>query len=500
MSGHVVPQQLGSEASPSIRPKSVPVGRKAWEWISNARKNWADLTLSTKFAIASCIAIATAMALTGAWVDHRLKTSVVDNAAMASARVIERVVQSHVQDLNTASPINDEAKRVLANLISDHALGHRILQIKLWRLDGSLAYSSNSAGASNHPVIAAELRSALSGHVVHHFDDRHNDPSSPPSSNQPSKFEVYAPLYKTGTRELIGVGEFYEDATNLHRAIAEARHQSWLVVGLLTLGMLGALFSIVNRGSTLIIQQRNALEATIEQQSVLLAQNEFLQADNKQAHIECAQLSDKIMRRVGADLHDGPAQLLGLALLRLDELKPRADQPNSTEAISTRDALDAVRGATQDALREIRSISAGVALPDCEVKSTTELIQAAVQNHERRTKTRVQSTLTALPDRLPPQVSVCIYRFVQEGLFNAARHAQGRGQTVTAYADDDTVTVTVSDTGPGFDPKAMPTREDALGLAGLRHRVDLLGGVFRIQSTPGLGTTLTAVIPREANR
>jgi signal transduction histidine kinase len=494
MSGHVVPQQLGSDASQTIRPKSVPVGPSAWE---RANLAWNELTLSTRFAIASCFTIATAMLITGAWIDHRLKTSVVDHAAMASARVIERVIQTHVQSLANGGPVSDEAKQVLTNLIGNHALGHRVLMIKLWRTDGSMAYSSNASTASDHPMITDELAAALAGRVVHHFDDRHKDATGASSNSVPAKFEVYAPIYKNGTRELIGVGEFYEEATTLHSAISQARQQCWLVVGLLTLGMLGTLFGIVNHGSTLIVQQKNALEATIQQQSILLAQNEFLQADNKQAHIECAELSDKIMRRVGADLHDGPAQLLGLALLRLDELKPGSAPDTAANLSSAHEALDTVRSATQDALNEIRSISAGVALPDYNIKSTTELIRAAIQNHERRTKTRVQTTLSALPDQLPPQVSTCIYRFVQEGLTNAARHAFGRGQAVTASATPETITVTVSDTGPGFAPTHSPLNDDALGLAGLRHRIDLLGGLFMIQSTPGLGTTLTAVIPRE---
>jgi signal transduction histidine kinase len=499
MSGHVVPQQLGSEGSQTIRPKSVPVGHTARELVSRAQTVWADLTLSTKFAIASCFTVATAMILTGSWVNHRLQTTIIDNAALASARVIERVIQSQVQDLNTWAPISAESNAALTNLISDHAVGHRILKIKLWRLDGSLAYTSEPAAKSTHPSISDELFRALQGQLVAHMDRGHDD-ANPHQATKESVFEVYAPIYQKSTRQVIGVGEFYEDATALNNAITQARQQTWLVVGLLTLGMLGTLFSIVNRGSTLIVQQRDALEATIAQQSVLLAQNEFLQADNKQAHIECAELSDKIMRRVGADLHDGPAQLLGLALLRLDELKPSNPPNASTGQLPPSDPLTAIRSATQEALHEIRSISAGVALPDCDVKSTAELIRAAIQNHERRTTTRVHSTLTDLPDQLPTQVSVCIYRFVQEGLSNSARHAQGRGQTVTATADDKTVTITVSDTGPGFTPATVPTRANALGLAGLRHRIDLLGGLFMIQSTPGLGTTLTAVIPREASQ
>ncbi len=82
---------------------------------------------------------------------------------------------------------------------------------------------------------------------------------------------------------------------------------------------------------------------------------------------------------------------------------------------------------------------------------------------------------------------ICIYRFVQEALNNAWRHAGGVAQSVAQRIEAGQLVVEVSDEGSGFDPAAA--RPEGLGLAGLRERVESLGGAFAIRSSPA-GTTL----------
>ena len=82
---------------------------------------------------------------------------------------------------------------------------------------------------------------------------------------------------------------------------------------------------------------------------------------------------------------------------------------------------------------------------------------------------------------------ICIYRLVQEGLNNAARHAGGAGQRVAAVYSDQHLDITVADKGPGFE--IGQARDGSLGLAGLRERIESLGGDFGIESSP-TGTRL----------
>jgi len=87
-------------------------------------------------------------------------------------------------------------------------------------------------------------------------------------------------------------------------------------------------------------------------------------------------------------------------------------------------------------------------------------------------------------------LKICVYRFVQEGLTNAFRHADGMGQAVSARGTQ-VLEVSVSDDGQGF-ATGGPAAGTGLGLAGLRARIEAIGGRLEVCSTPGLGTHLAA--------
>ncbi len=99
----------------------------------------------------------------------------------------------------------------------------------------------------------------------------------------------------------------------------------------------------------------------------------------------------------------------------------------------------------------------------------------------------VELQLTKPPERLSHAAKICIYRFVQETLNNGFRHGGGIGQRVSQRMDGDRVMIEVVDSGPGFDPDTvLPT---SLGLAGLRERIESLGGTFEVV-TAATGTTV----------
>jgi signal transduction histidine kinase len=86
---------------------------------------------------------------------------------------------------------------------------------------------------------------------------------------------------------------------------------------------------------------------------------------------------------------------------------------------------------------------------------------------------------------------ICIYRFVQEGLNNTYRHGAAIGQTVHVVSDGRELTVEVADKGPGFS-HSNSFGGGGLGLAGLRARVESLGGKFSLETQSGSGTRLRA--------
>jgi signal transduction histidine kinase len=100
----------------------------------------------------------------------------------------------------------------------------------------------------------------------------------------------------------------------------------------------------------------------------------------------------------------------------------------------------------------------------------------------------------ALPHEAPLATKIAVYRVLAEALSNATRHGGGVDVRVTAQTDGGRLALEVSDAGPGFEAGAAsdPTR---LGLAGMRERVELLGGRLEVTSAPGSGTRVQVLLP-----
>ena len=235
-------------------------------------------------------------------------------------------------------------------------------------------------------------------------------------------------------------------------------------------------------------EQATALQMALTELKRLLEQNEGLRRHLQLSNQRIGQINEHVLQKVGADLHDGPAQLLTYALLRLRKLGPAEEDDQGGDNPTQ---LQLIRSVLTDVLTEIRNVSAGLSLPQLNGASLEETVRLAASMHQGHTGTKVSISIDDAPDVVPEALKVCIYRFVQEALTNANRHAEGRGQRVSIKGGDG-LTIAVADSGPGFDPDAL---SGGLGLTGMRARVGSLGGHLVIASTPGVGTRLTATFP-----
>ena len=193
---------------------------------------------------------------------------------------------------------------------------------------------------------------------------------------------------------------------------------------------------------------------------------------------------------------------MGLSLLYYDFLKPGGTANPAT----LDERFETVRGLMQDALSDIRNISADIAPPHLERLSPVEAMELAIRNHEKRTGVAVVNKIDQLAFDLPVSLKTCIYRFVQEGLNNAFRHAEGATTTVLARLERDALTIEVSDCGAGFvpgnslPPSGLGLAPSGLGLAGLRDRIEACDGQLDILSILGQGTRLIATFIPETQR
>jgi signal transduction histidine kinase len=99
---------------------------------------------------------------------------------------------------------------------------------------------------------------------------------------------------------------------------------------------------------------------------------------------------------------------------------------------------------------------------------------------------------------LPPELRIALFRVIQESINNILKHANARNVTISLFFNSNTIKITVKDDGIGFDvEKASYTKDKprGLGIMGMKERVELFGGTFKINSRPGEGTDVNIEVP-----
>ena len=102
-------------------------------------------------------------------------------------------------------------------------------------------------------------------------------------------------------------------------------------------------------------------------------------------------------------------------------------------------------------------------------------------------------THESVPTTLPPDLTLCLFRIVQEGLQNALKHGKARNVSVDLTGVSDGIALTIVDDGVGFDVDAA--WGSGLGLISVNERVEAIGGTFELRSSPGAGTRLEVRVP-----
>jgi signal transduction histidine kinase len=433
--------------------------------MAKLRRIWDGLSLFGQFTLTACIAVGAGMLVLGSFVSAKIGDHVIHNAAAATVFYVNSLGRSYLQELTTKPALSEESLQALDNVFSETEPVRQIASVTICLPDGRIVYSTTRDFIGKAVSVTPKVLKALKGEVAADFGKLSDEDDALERSLNVPLLDIYAPVRDKGGDNVIAVAELFAYASGLKAELDVVRLQSWAAVGGVALLQILLLHTIVWRGDKTIESQRAAL------------------ADVGRAS---AEMSERFLHRLGADLHDGPAQLIGLALLRLDCLRPllAAKDSNSEE-------LEKIRTVLQDCLREVRHLSAGLAPPGLGSLPLRKVLELAVRQHEQRTGSTVSSVIGMLPANTSPLHQVCIYRLVQEGLNNAYRHAAGVGQAVNVVCDGSELTVEVADKGPGFSP-SNSFAGGGLGLAGLRARVESLGGKFRVETQLGCGTRLRA--------
>lgn len=463
------------------------IWRTARQRLGMPGRYWKNLSLVSQFAIAASIVMVAGMIVLGSWVSSRIIATVVQNAAISTAFYMDSYIAPLIQNLTAGEDISDETRKALQRLGQELLHKHQVAVIKIWSVSGTVVFSTDEDVVGKSFPATIGFNHALSGKVHSEFDQLDEDENTDERKLKVPLVEIYSPIRRPGSDTIMAVAEFYLFADKLDYDIAEVRRETIGIVATVTLVLFLSLLGIVNRGSRMIGEQRAALQLRVDQLSDLLRQNEALHGDLFDARRRIVETNERVLRRIGADLHDGPAQLVGLALLRFHQLDPTA---KGHTAAQKKEGFELIRKVLEDTLGDLRTISHGIAPPNIENLSLSRAIELAARIHEKRTGTEVECSIKPLPEPISGLMKTSLYRFVQEGLSNAFRHGGGQGQVVRATVTHRSLRVEVEDRGKGFAIGEDPN--GGLGLAGLRDRIECLGGHFSVESVIGRGTRLAA--------
>jgi len=196
---------------------------------------------------------------------------------------------------------------------------------------------------------------------------------------------------------------------------------------------------------------------------------------------------------IGRELHDDISQQLALLAVELDrwgQHVPTADE-----------LLEQVRNAQRrinQIAKEVQGLSHRLHSSKLEYLGLATAASSFCKELSKQSNVEIRFSQSRIPRTLSKEISLCLFRVLQEALQNAVKHSGVRSFTVDLHGTEELIELTVSDNGAGFEQHEAFTRP-GLGLISMRERLQLVHGGICVRSTPGSGTTIRAEVPLRVN-
>lgn len=453
------------------------------------------LNFSQQFLLGSALVLVLGMAIVGTWIGRQIESSAVNRAAAIAAVYVESILSAQMQGWPGKGEMDSEKHAMLDRVFLDGPLLRKVVRFKLWDANGFVLYSNDHAQMGRRFPIEGRLAGAFTGTLQARISDLEEIDNRSERERWSQLLEVYVPMRSSEQGQVIAVAEFYHSTENLFRDIHVAQQRSWVLVAATTVAIYLLLLGMVRRASNTILSQQQDLRQQLHQLRTALEENERMHDRLRDAGMQTTTLNEQFLHRIAADLHDGPAQEIAFALMRFDELVGAYTSRAPYQDKASHE-LQTIRDALSSSLDNVRNIAAGIGLPGLAELSLAETARSAVRDFERMSGLKIEKEIDKCLDqeKMPLAIRITLYRLLQESLANSWRHAAGSSPRVRVKIENGWVLVEIADQGSGFDPLAAvpPGR---LGLAFIRERVRLHGGVFKVDSAPGRGTCVRAQLP-----
>lgn len=250
------------------------------------------------------------------------------------------------------------------------------------------------------------------------------------------------------------------------------------------------IFSGIERNAYMLLAVFLALTALISAVLIranrrLFAELEALANQRRELARQLIATQESTLRAVSRDLHDEFGQILTALGAMLRRTNRSAPQPEFREQIE--EAANVV----QSALDKVRSLSQSLQPVILEEQGLAAAVSWHLSVFERQTGIRVRYRPPGREPEVPHGVAIHVFRVLQEALNNVARHAGVEEVDVSLRASEGALELCVSDRGRGLPEPVQP----GVGLAAMRERAELAGGVFTISRGPLGGTQVVLRVP-----
>lgn len=199
--------------------------------------------------------------------------------------------------------------------------------------------------------------------------------------------------------------------------------------------------------------------------------------------------------RIARELHDDICQRLALLEIELEKIKydPALQRP------ALQYGMDHLTQLTKEIGSDVQSLSHELHSSKLEILGTAAAMKSFCAEFSQQHDLQVEFSSSNVPLPLSREVSIGLYRVLQEALHNALKHSRMRYFAAQLHGENGSVELMVRDFGIGFDP-GTATRGRGLGLISMRERINLLNGTLSIESQPMRGTIIRAVVPAADKR
>jgi PAS domain S-box-containing protein len=206
------------------------------------------------------------------------------------------------------------------------------------------------------------------------------------------------------------------------------------------------------------------------------------------------EIQEQERRKLAQELHDEIGQTLTSLRINLD-LVNRSLSDESASRSDVRDNLERASATTSLLLEKVREISLDLRPAMLDDLGLIPALLAQFEHFSKLTGIQVKFKHSGVDHRFENKLETAVFRIIQEGLTNVARHAHCQVVSVRLWSDSNYLRLQVEDQGVGFNPQAALESQHASGLSGMQKRVSDCGGELEIETEIGRGTRIIVDFP-----